>query len=95
MTINVIFQSQNNKIIEVTDLNTFNKVNSSLATNESLQLDYSNYLIDIKSSASSFTIDNAFTNVSAFNDDIIFVILFVGLFIIAFAGIEFLKRLSK
>lgn len=95
MTINLTVQSQNSKIIDIIDINNFQTVSSGLKNNQTVELGFSNYLIDIKSSAESMTIDNLFTNVDKFNSDIIFVVLFVSLFVILMAGIEFLKRVGK
>jgi len=92
MAINLIIQSQNYKDISILDLTTYSEVNNSV-NNVSVNLPYSNYILDISSSTSSISFNSFWNNINSFTQDGILIFLMLLFIVIAFMGLKFIKRL--
>jgi hypothetical protein len=90
--INLIVQSQNYKDISIVDLSTFSEINNT-QNNISVNLPYSNYIVDISSSTSSLSFSSFWHNINGITQDAIF--LFIGLLLIVLliSGLKFIRRL--
>ena len=92
MSINLIIQSANYKDISILDLTTYSEVNNSV-NNISVNLPYSNYLLDISSSTSSISFNSFWNNVNSVTQDGILIFIMLLLIVIVFIGLKFIKRL--
>lgn len=93
MTINLIISSENNKNIILTRLDNFTSINF---TQNSIQnnIDYTNYLINIKTSTSLGLNDmwNMIDNIT--KDYAIIAVLFVALLMLIF-GVQYIRKLGE
>jgi len=89
--INITIQSENLRNIELIRLSDFS-INQSFINNQSVYVNYDNYIIKILNSNSSFSMVNFWGNTEKFTNDIIFIVI-IGIIIIAV--ITFIKMLKK
>jgi hypothetical protein len=92
MTINLVIQSQNYKDISILDLNTFNNINNTV-NNASVNLPYSNYILDISSSTSSYSFSSFWNNINSVTRDGLLIFFMLLLIVIALMGLKFIKKL--
>lgn len=92
--INLTVQSLNSKDIIISDINNFS-MNTSFLNNETINLNYSNYIVSVFSNMSSINYNNFFGSLSDFTKDAIFLILTAGLLTCLYFGIRLLKRLES
>ena len=91
--LNMSIISENAKIIEIVKISNLNKTNFS--SNENIKLDWSNYIVNIKTNVESFSLNNFFSNLSVVQKDFAFLMVIVIVFITILGIISLIKISSR
>jgi hypothetical protein len=90
--INLTIQSQNFKDVSIVDITTFQEINTTV-NNISTEIPYSNYLLKIQSSTSSFTFNNFWSNITDIQKDTILIFITLLIIIIIMLATKFMRKL--
>lgn len=93
MAINLLVQSQNIRDIDIIDITTFTK--TQIVNNQTSSLPYNNYIIDLHTSSSSFTMPNFWLNLTSLEQNALFIFIVLVLLCTVFLTGTFLKSWSK
>lgn len=92
--INLTIVGRNEKSIEI--INTIsNQQVLKITDNETVNLSYSNYILDIKTTSSDFVFSNLWSNTDLMTGDIIFVFLSLLIIVAFFTVPKIIKELTK
>jgi len=89
--INLTVQSQNNKMIDIISIDT-NSLAASISNNQSVNLLYDNYILQIQTSTSSFAFSNFWNTLNSVTQDALFIAFVILILILVSFAVAFLKR---
>lgn len=90
--INLTIQSSTDKIIKITDVNS-NNLKHTIVNNETVNLSYNNYHLDIVTSTSSYSMENIWINIDGMTGDILFIFIILIIIVAVFTVPKILKDL--
>jgi len=91
MVFNLTVQSSNFKDISIVDVSTMSLVNDT-QNNITNNLPYSNYLLNVHSSSSQYSLNSFWSSISDVTQSAIFIFLILLLVSILFMAVKFIKR---
>lgn len=91
--INLTIQSDTGKQIKIVDIIN-NNIEGVITNNETINLTYANYYLDITTHTTSFKLSNIWLNIDSMTSDILFIFIILIIIVVAFVVPKVLKKLS-